>query len=90
MRKSDLVEYVAGETCIAKKDVGELVDLVFEAISNAINEGGNLTIANFGTFSVKTLKARVGRNPRTGEEVNIPEKTTVKFKPAAALKELVQ
>ncbi len=90
MRKIDLVEYIAGETCIAKKDVVELVDLLFEAISNAISEDGKLTIANFGTFSVKTMKARTGLNPRTGEKIEIPEKSTVKFKPAVALKEMVQ
>ena len=77
------------ETCegMTKKDTAMIVEAVFETLRGAITKDGRFSYPGFGTFTVKNRKARDGRNPRTGEPIQIPASKTVAFKPAPAFKE---
>ncbi|HCE23029.1 MAG TPA: DNA-binding protein, partial [Hyphomonas sp.] len=85
MNKGELTKAVAGESGLSQSDAGKAVDAVFDAIAGAVKDRQQVAIAGFGTFSAKTRNARTGRNPATGEEIKIPEKTSAAFKPASAL-----
>ncbi len=89
MNKSDLINEVA-KVIGTKKDAQKAVDCVFAAIKNALSKNESVTIIGFGTFKVAKRKARVGRNPRTGKEIKIPEKKVPKFVPGKALREAVK
>ena len=94
MTKQELINSVHGRASdagidVTKKATGELLDIVFEVVSSAINDERRFSYPQFGTFSVKHRKAREGRNPRTGKPINIPESHTVSFKPAPSLKDKV-
>jgi len=89
MNKSDLINEVA-KVVGTKKDAQKAVDCVFSAIKDALSKNESVTIIGFGTFKVATRKARVGRNPRTGKEIKIPEKKVPKFVPGKALREAVK
>lgn len=86
--KSDIVDHVSGGD-LTKKQVSEIFDGIFETISNSLAAGDRVSIAGFGSFSVSDRAARVGRNPRTGEEIHIPASKNVKFKAGKELKEAV-
>ena len=88
MVKADLVAKVA-EIGITKKQAAQVVDCVFAAIKDALAEGDRVSLIGFGTFSIKERAAREGRNPRTGEKIEIPEKKVPSFRPGKALKEVV-
>ena len=89
MTKADLINAVAdslgGE--MTKKATGEAVQAVFDALAGAIEGDGRFSYPDFGTFKVKDRKARKGRNPRTGNPINIPASKTVGFKPAPKFKD---
>lgn len=90
MTKAELVERVVQDIAhreLSKAAVNEVVDSVFDNISKAVRKDKRFTYPGFGTFSVRTRKARVGRNPQTGEEIKIKASKTVGFKPAPVLKE---
>ncbi|MBW1701347.1 MAG: HU family DNA-binding protein [Deltaproteobacteria bacterium] len=88
MNKADLVNEVA--KCVnTKKQAQEAVDCVFETIKKALNKKDTVTIIGFGTFKVDRRKARKGRNPRTGEVIDIKAKNVPKFVPGKALKDAV-
>ena len=89
MNKTDLVEIVIKETELKKKDAAAAVDAVFAGIEKALVEGDKVQIIGFGAFEVKVQAAREGRNPATGEAIQIPESKTVKFSAGKALKEKV-
>ncbi len=89
MTKADLVEEVANATGLTKRDVGVVVDLVLETISKALSDQEHIELRGFGSFKVKTRKARIARNPRTGERVNVPEKLVPYFKASRELVKLV-
>ena len=72
MNKTDLVEVVAAQANLKKKDAEAAVNAVFAAIQKDLEEGGKVQIAGFGSFKVKERSARVGRNPKTLEEIKIP------------------
>lgn len=72
------------------RQVAQVIDGVFGAITEAIAGDGKYTHPGFGTFTVKTRAARPGRNPRTGESIEIAESTTVAFKPATELKDRIE
>lgn len=86
MNKGDLTRAVAASAGLSSADAGSAVDAVFDAIAGAIKSREQVAIAGFGTFSAKTRAAREGRNPATGEKIQIAEKTSAAFKPATALK----
>jgi DNA-binding protein HU-beta len=88
MVKADLLAKVA-EAGITKKQAGEVVDCIIESIKGALAAGDKVSLIGFGTFSVKERAARQGRNPRTGEAINIPKKNVPSFKAGKALKDAV-
>ncbi|GAA0135555.1 HU family DNA-binding protein [Paenibacillus woosongensis] len=87
MNKSDLVNQVAESTELSKKDAAKAVDAVFEAISTALQNGDKVQLVGFGNFEVRERSARKGRNPQTGEEIEIPASKIPAFKPGKALKD---
>ena len=89
MNKNDLVSAVASSTGMSKADSAKAVDGVFEAISGALSSGGDVRIVGFGTFSVANRKATTGRNPRTGQAIQIPASRQPKFKAGKGLKDAV-
>lgn len=74
---------------LARKDAELSVAEILGALGNAISRGGRVEIRGFGSFSLNCRPPRIGRNPRTGEQVNIPEKWAPHFKPGKELRELV-
>jgi DNA-binding protein HU-beta len=87
MNKSDLITHVSEATELSKKDVTKAVDAVFEAISEALQNGDKVQLVGFGNFEVRERSARKGRNPQTGEEIEIPASKIPAFKPGKALKD---
>ena len=87
MNKSDLVNKVAEIADLSKKDAAKAVDAVFEAISQALQSGEKVQIVGFGNFEVRERSARKGRNPQTGEEIEIAASKVPAFKPGKVLKE---
>lgn len=86
MNKGDLTKAVAASAGLSSADAAGAVDAVFDSVAGAIKRRETVAIAGFGTFSAKTRAAREGRNPATGEKIQIKEKTSAAFKPATALK----
>jgi integration host factor subunit beta len=89
MTKADLVEDVARAAELTKKDAERLVEIVFESIIETLNNGEKIELRGFGSFRVRERGARRGRNPKTGDPVNIPAKRVPYFKPGKELKELI-
>jgi len=86
MTKSDLVNAVAKGAKLTKRVAGGAVDTTFEALVRAIKKDKRFQVPGFGTFSIRSRKARKGRNPQTGAEIAIKASKTVGFKPAPSLK----
>ena len=87
MNKSDLVQSVADDTGISKADSAKAVDAVFARITASLKSGGDVRLVGFGTFSVSHRAASTGRNPRTGETIQIAASRQPKFKAGKALKD---
>ena len=87
MNKSELTSAVADKADISKDDAGKAVDAVFDAVTKAMADGDEVNVPGFGKFSVGRREARKGRNPRTGEEVDIAASNSPKFKAAKGLKD---
>ena len=79
--KAELINQVAEATELSKKDATPVVEAVFEAIQSNLSEGEKVQIIGFGTFEVRDRAARKGRNPQTGEEIQIPATKVPAFKP---------
>ena len=90
MNKARLVDVVYEKAGGTKKAAEDLVDLVFDTITNELKNGGEVTIAGFGVFAVKDRKAREARNPRTGEAVHVPAMKAPKFRAGKGLREAVR
>jgi len=84
MTKKDIAENIANaeDVFLSKKDIYRIVSLVFDLIENTLRSYEKVQISGFGTFTVKKRKAKVGRNPKTGEEVPVPERYVLVFKPS--------
>lgn len=89
VNKNDLIASVAEAAGLSKADAGKAVDGVFNAISGALSGGDEVRLVGFGTFSVANRAATTGRNPRTGEAIQIPASKQPKFKAGKALKDAV-
>jgi len=89
LNKNDLIAKVADSADISKADAGKAVDAVFESVTGELSGGGDVRLVGFGTFSVAQRKATKGRNPRTGEEIDIPASKQPKFKAGKGLKDAV-
>jgi len=86
MTKADLIEAVAKAAQLNKRAAGEAVDATFDGIIKAIKKSKRFQVPGFGTFTVRSRKARKGRNPQTGDLMTIKASRTVGFKPAPDLK----
>lgn len=89
MNKAELIDAVAQSADLSKASAGRAVDAAIEAITNTLKSGNNVTLVGFGTFSVRDRAARIGRNPRTGEEIQIKASKVPGFKAGKALKDAI-
>lgn len=89
MNKTELINKVAEVTQMTKKDAGQAVDAIFNAITDALAAGEKVQLIGFGNFEVRDRAARKGRNPQTGEEIEIPATKVPAFKAGKQLKEEV-
>ena len=89
MNKAELINAVAATAEVSKKDAEAVVSATLDAITAALTEGEKVQLVGFGSFEVKTRAARVGRNPKTGTEIEIPQTKTPVFKAGKALKDAV-
>lgn len=85
MNKTDLINAIAEASGLTKADVTKALNATTAAIANAVKNDDKVALVGFGTFSVSERPARTGKNPRTGEMIEIPAKKVVKFKPGADL-----
>ncbi len=94
MTKKDIANIIyercEGEFKITKKEIYEIVSEIFQIIEDTLHRGEKVQISGFGTFIVKMRKGKIGRNPRTGEEVPVPDRRVIIFKPSKKLLELVE
>jgi DNA-binding protein HU-beta len=90
MNKSELIAKVAELSELSKKDATKAVESVFEAISDALKGGDKVQLVGFGNFEVRERSARKGRNPQTGQEIEISASKVPSFKPGKALKDSIQ
>lgn len=89
MNKTELIEAIAKETKLSKKDTEATVKAFTDVVAKELKKGGKVQLIGFGTFEVTKRAARTGRNPQTGKEIKIAASKTPKFKAGAALKNLV-
>jgi DNA-binding protein HU-beta len=89
MNKTELVAVVAEKSGLTKKDAERVVSATFETITAQLMKGEKVQISGFGIFEVKEREARVGRNPRTKEAIEIPASKAPAFKPSKALKDTI-
>ena len=89
MNKNDLIDAVADNADLSKADAGRAVDACFDAIAGALKNSERVALVGFGTFLVKARAAREGRNPRTGETIQIAAANVPSFKAGKALKDAV-
>lgn len=85
MNKAELIEAIASSAKLSKADAKKALDGFIESTTKALKKGDRVALVGFGSFSVTKRAARKGRNPQTGKEINIAEKTVVRFKPGAEL-----
>lgn len=89
MNKAELIDAVSEQTKLQKSDAARAVDAVFDSITAALKAADTVSLLGFGTFSVKARAARAGRNPRTGETIEIAASNVPGFKAGKALKDAV-
>lgn len=90
MTKAELIDQIASDTGLTKAAAGDTFDAIINGIVGALkSKDGKISLTGFGTFSKSKRKARIGRNPRTGEEIKIKATNVVKFKPGKKLKAAV-
>jgi len=89
VNKSELIDAVAASADIPKAQAGRALDAVLESVTGALAKGEQVVLVGFGTFSVKDRAARTGRNPQTGDPIDIPAATIPAFKAGKALKDAV-
>jgi nucleoid DNA-binding protein len=89
MTKADLIACIASDTNLPKAKIELVVNSLIMQLKNSLANGENLTLAGFGTFSTRDRKERTGRNPQTGEPLNIPKKTVPTFKPSQSFKDIL-
>ncbi len=89
MRKRDIVLRISQDTGIKQVVVKEIVQRTFDTILESLKEGKRIELRNFGVFQIKRRKRRIGRNPKTGEVVPVPERRVVTFKPGLEMKKYI-
>jgi DNA-binding protein HU-beta len=89
VNKSELIDAIAAQADLPKAAAGRALDAMIDSVSEELTKGEQVVLVGFGTFSVKERAARTGRNPRTGEPIQIAAATIPSFKPGKALKDAV-
>jgi len=89
MNKTELIDAVAESADLSKADAARAVDAVISSVTKALKKGDNVTVVGFGTFQVRERAARTGRNPKTGDTINIAASKNPAFKAGKALKDAV-
>ena len=89
MTKAELVDEVARVVQLTKKQAETIVNIVFDSIVDSLRSGQKTELRGFGSFRLRSRKSRTGRNPKTGEKVEVPSKKIPYFKPGKELKELI-
>ena len=89
MNKSELITAMSEKSSLSKKDCEAALDAFVSAVGDALKSGDKVQMVGFGTFEVKKREARIGRNPKTKEEIQIPATKVPSFKPGKALKDVV-
>ena len=89
MTKAELVDEVARVVQLTKKQAETIVNIVFDSIVDSLRNGQKIELRGFGSFRLRNRKSRTGRNPKTGEKVEVPSKKIPYFKPGKELKELI-
>ncbi|MDE0091658.1 MAG: HU family DNA-binding protein [Oligoflexia bacterium] len=87
MNKAEVIDKIVEKTSLSKSEVEKVISSFFETIKSSLKDKQNVRLVGFGTFSSNERKARVGRNPQTGEEINIPSCCYPKFKPGKEFKD---
>ena len=87
VNKTQLVEKIAADADLSKASAGRALDAIIDAVGETLQSGDQVSLIGFGTFSVRTRAARTGRNPKTGDEIQIAEAKVPAFKPGKALKD---
>ena len=90
MNKSELIALVSDKVGYTKKATEEVVNALFDTISDTLETGEKVVISGFGTFEIRSRVARTGRDPRTGEDIAIPQQKTPAFKSGKVLKNMVR
>lgn len=89
MTKAELVNKLVQKTDLGKKDAGDVVQTILDSIVESLQGGEKVELRGFGSFKIRVRNARKGRNPKTGETVEVPEKKIPYFKPGKELKDLI-
>ncbi|HEX2301832.1 MAG TPA: HU family DNA-binding protein [Pseudonocardiaceae bacterium] len=89
MNRNDLIAAVAEQTGLSAREAGDAVNATLDGIARGVAEGGTVSLPGFGTFEQRQRSARTGRNPQTGETMQIAASVVPAFKPASAFKRLV-
>ena len=90
MNKAELIDAIASSAGLTKADAKKALDAFISTTTDALKKGDRVALVGFGSFSVAKRSARTGRNPQTGNEIEIPSKTVVKFKAGSDLADVVQ
>jgi len=90
MNRKEMIKAVSEKAQMSDKDAGKVLDAITEVISAELSSGGKVQLVGFGTFEVSERAARKGRNPQTGEEIDVPATRTPKFKAGKELKNAVK
>lgn len=89
MTKRELVIRVANSLGMTQSDVSRIIENTFDTLAKSLAQGGRWELRDFGVFEVKVRASRIGRNPRTGDEVPVPERRVVTFRPGKQMKKIV-
>lgn len=89
MTKADIIENTYEKVGISKKETAKVVQSIFDIIKDTLEQGENVKVSGFGNFMVRQKKTRRGRNPQTGEEIEISARKVITFKPSNVLKDLI-
>jgi len=89
MTKADLIDEVSGLAELTRKDSEAIVEIIFESVVRSLRAGDKIEIRGFGSFRTRQRKPRIGRNPKTGDRVEVPAKKIPYFKPSKELKDMV-
>jgi integration host factor subunit beta len=89
MTKADLIEEIAREVKMTRKDAETIIETIFDSVVRALRRGDKVEIRGLGSFRTRLRPPRVGRNPKTGERVEVPAKRVPHFRPSKELKDLV-